>query len=456
MKTKRFSLAIALVFFSTQFVQASYETGQEALNNNDASAAIEEWQPIAKRGDAKAQFALGQIFEKGADGVETDIVEAYSWFKLAAAQDYQDANEVIERLRASMSTEDLREAQTRSLMALGVWFRDYTGQDEAAFQETKAATVAQKQSPLETEDSLAEQRAAAQREMIAQRKADAEAKAKALEESRQAAILAAQQAAEEAKRQAEIRNKKIEEQRLAIAQKDAQQSQTSLDAARARLADLMAKQQGAASVSGGSAAAASSLQEPVTPAQVDSTPENTSSNAMAIPGQTEPVAVTPTQKSLAEVQNAGSPADGKQPALLKSEAMPEPKPSSEIQTAALAPSTESAKSSAETNLAEPALTNSKSEALASLKSLDGLNADAVEEIFEQAKIADLDNAAAQTEIEQSLVRIEALKWSLISGAKGDNAAPKLNKVLMSKMSSVQIAEANRLARQWLIDRQKEL
>ncbi|PHQ71823.1 MAG: hypothetical protein COB93_02290 [Sneathiella sp.] len=80
----------------------------------------------------------------------------------------------------------------------------------------------------------------------------------------------------------------------------------------------------------------------------------------------------------------------------------------------------------------------------------------VVEIFENAKTVALDTDAAQKEISDSLVRIDALKWSLISGAKGDKSAPKMNKILMSRMSPIQIAEANRLAGEWIIDRQKRL
>lgn len=415
MKARRFSLALGLVFLSTQFVQASFEKGQEALDRNDASTAIEELRPVAKRGDARAQYALGQILENGADGVDADLVEAYAWFKLAAAQDFEEASTAIDRLRDLMSTDDLRAAQERSFAALGFWYRDFTGQDEAAFQEAKATlAVPQGQSAPVTESSLAEQRAAAQRELIAQRKADAEAKEKALEDSRHAAILAAQQAAEEAKRQAELREQKIEEQRRAIAQKDAQQSQTNLAAAKARLADLMAKQQGgAASTTAGSAVAAAS---PAPETKIESVP-------------------TPSTTK---------------------DAVAAPQPTAAPQKVALATTSDPVTSQGTQEVTNPPLTKSKTEALAAFKSLDGLDKDAVEEIFEQAKIADLNNSEAQSEIEKSLVRIEALKWSLISGAKGDNAAPKMNKVLMSKMSSVQIAEANRLAGEWLIEQQKEL
>jgi hypothetical protein len=444
MKATRFSLALGLVLFSTQIVQASYEKGQAALDQNDAIAAVEEWQSGAKRGDARAQFALGQIFEKGAEGVEADLVEAYAWFKLAAAQDFEDANKAIERLRVLMSPEELRVAQARSFAALGLWYRDFTGQDEAAFQEAKAAAVVpQAQSASVSQDNLAEQRAAAQRELIAQRKAEAEAREKALEESRQAAILAAQQAAEEAKRQAELRQQKIDEQRNAIAERDAQQSQNSLAAAKARLADLMAKQQGSTAAVAGGAAIASAASAPqstaVKPKMVEPQQAVTEAGGNAVPTDK---AAKPVEKApVSETQVVSVPS-----------ASDEPK----VEKTALATAPVSAQASVASKVVEPPLTKSKSEALTALKSFEGLDKKAVEEIFEQAKIADLDNAAAQSEIEQSLVRIEALKWSLISGAKGDQAAPKLNKVLMSKMSPVQIAEANRLASEWLIERQKQL
>lgn len=483
MITHRFSLALGLMLLSTHVANASYETGREALDRDDPAAAVEEWRPVAQRGDAKAQYALGQIFEKGADGVAADLVEAFAWFKLAAAQDFEAANDAVERLRAEMTPEQLQEAQSRSLAALGFWFRDFTGQDEATFQETKAATVVPQPQQTETVESLAEQRAAAQRELIEQRKAEAEAKAKALEESRQAAIRAAQEQAEEAKRQAELREKQIEEQRRAIAQKDAQQSQNDMATARARLAALMAKQTGTdasadtalktgtpetSAAEQATAAAATPPQKmtaveapkPETsvektavttpapgpsPQKLASTPEKTPDPAAVSATKIDKVA--PTEK----VEAAASPMSA-----AKMEVAPTPKQEEAVQKVALAKEPEPVKTTTVQNPPASALSEEKSEALASLKSLDGLDRDAVEQIFEQAKIADLDTAAAQAEIEKSLTRIEALKWSLISGAKGDKAAPKMNKVLMSRMSDVQIAEANRLAGQWLIDEQKQL
>ena len=411
-------MALGLALFGTQFAQASYEAGKEALDRNDAVAAIEEWQPVAKRGDVNAQFALGEIYEKGAEGINIDLIGAYAWYNLAAAQGNEKADTAVEQLKSSMSPEEIQDGEAQSIAALGFWFRSFTGQDEAAFQVAKAAVGERNQQQNDNSAALAEQRAAEQRELIAQRKAEAEAKAKALEESREAAIQAAQAQAEEAKRQAALREQQIEEQRMAIAQKDAMSDQAEKDAARARLAALMAKQNGSTAI---------------TTTTMPSVPQ-------AKITKIEPVPTPAIEKSV--------PAQAEQTSGEGMSAKAEPKQPVE-------PLKEKAATDAKAK-AEPTLTDEKSAALASLKKKGSLDNDAVEQIFEQAKIANLDTPTAQAEIEQSIVRIEALKWSLISGAKGDTAAPKLNKVLMSKMSPVQIAEANRLASEWLIERQSEL
>ncbi len=444
----RLTMALGLALFGTQFAQASYEAGKEALDRNDAVAAIEEWQPVAKRGDVNAQFALGEIYEKGAEGINIDLIGAYAWYNLAAAQGNEKADTAVEQLKSSMSPEEIQDGEAQSIAALGFWFRSFTGQDEAAFQVAKAAVGERNQQQNDNSAALAEQRAAEQRELIAQRKVEAEAKAKALEESREAAIQAAQAQAEEAKRQAALREQQIEEQRMAIAQKDAMSDQAEKDAARARLAALMAKQNGSTAITTTTMPSVPQAKitkiEPVpAPAIEKSVPaqaEQTSGEGMS--AKAEP-------KQPVEPLKEKAATDAKAEAVKKAE----PLAKTEELTVADAAKPQQMEKVAK---AEPTLTDEKSAALASLKKKGSLDNDAVEQIFEQAKIANLDTPTAQAEIEQSIVRIEALKWSLISGAKGDTAAPKLNKVLMSKMSPVQIAEANRLASEWLIERQSEL
>ncbi|WP_293959076.1 hypothetical protein [Sneathiella sp.] len=444
----RLTMALGLTLFGAQFAQASYEAGKEALDRNDAVAAIEEWQPAAKRGDVNAQVALGKIYEKGAEGINIDLVGAYAWYNLAAAQGNEEADTAIERLKSSMSPEEIQDGEAQSIAALGFWFRNFTGQDEAAFQVAKAAVGERDLQQNDDSAALAEQRAAEQRELIAQRKAEAEAKAKALEESREAAILAAQAQAEEAKRQAALREQQIEEQRMAIAQKDATTDRAEKDAARARLAALMAKQNGSSAVT---TTTMPSVPQPkitkIKPAPAPAIKKSVPAQAEQTSSEEMSAKVEPVQPIEPVKENAAT--DAKPEAVKKAEPVADAKE----MTVADAAKPQQMESVAK---AEPALTDEKSAALASLKKKGSLNNDAVEQIFEQAKIANLDTPTAQAEIEQSIVRIEALKWSLISGAKGDTAAPKLNKVLMSKMSPVQIAEANRLASEWLIERQSEL
>ena len=45
----------------------------------------------ARRGDAEAEYALGEAFAKGAAGIPKNTVEAAAWFRKAADQGYEDA-----------------------------------------------------------------------------------------------------------------------------------------------------------------------------------------------------------------------------------------------------------------------------------------------------------------------------------------------------------------------------
>src|SRR5688572_27061186 len=64
---------------------ADYQAGMDAYNRRDFSKALREWQPLAERGDASAQFSLGLLYENG-DGVPRDYAKAREWYEKAAAQ----------------------------------------------------------------------------------------------------------------------------------------------------------------------------------------------------------------------------------------------------------------------------------------------------------------------------------------------------------------------------------
>jgi len=56
---------------------------EQAYSAGDYSGAVALWQPLAENGDAQAQFALGNAYERG-HGVVPDIQEAARWYRSAA------------------------------------------------------------------------------------------------------------------------------------------------------------------------------------------------------------------------------------------------------------------------------------------------------------------------------------------------------------------------------------
>jgi len=452
MYCKRIGAALGVFLMGTQLAAADFQAGQKAFGQKDFSTAIEQWRIAAHKGEGRAQFSLGKLFEEGADGIETDLVKSYAWFKLSAAQDVDGAKDALNRLQKEMTPRQIEEANAEAVVALGVWYRKFFNQDEDAFQKMKADLAVQKQQKLALEKDAAKSRADNQAELIAQRNADAKVAQKLEEENRKAAILAAQQQAEEAKIIAFQEQQKIEEQERLAALKQQQDEQKKLDEARARLDELKAKQQGVA-------------------------PEKSSTVLRTTPvTETTVAAVAVSATATPAAGSATSVASASAAASVPTAAAASSQPAAVIAPVALSTSVtekpgganvvlqDAETASEKINLEEPAPATPEIVALAEqptnippeLLNQPGLDEAALTEIFELAQSVPLESAAAQTEISESLVRIDALKWSLISGVKGDAAAPQMNKVLMSKMSPVQIAEANRLAGVWLAKRQSRL
>ena len=61
------------------------EDGFAAYERNDYATAIKLWRPLADKGDVRAQFNLGDMYNKG-QGVIQDYKEAVKWWRLAAEQ----------------------------------------------------------------------------------------------------------------------------------------------------------------------------------------------------------------------------------------------------------------------------------------------------------------------------------------------------------------------------------
>jgi TPR repeat protein len=74
-------LAFLLLFCAS--TRADFQAGLAAYDRGDYQAALKEWQPIAERGDANAQYNLGLLYARG-QGVSQDYAKAVDWYRKAA------------------------------------------------------------------------------------------------------------------------------------------------------------------------------------------------------------------------------------------------------------------------------------------------------------------------------------------------------------------------------------
>ena len=74
--------------------QADFQKGLDAWNGGDFKTAFDEFKQAAEGGDARAQFYLGEAFNKGR-GVIQDYADAVIWYRKAADQNNADAQETL-------------------------------------------------------------------------------------------------------------------------------------------------------------------------------------------------------------------------------------------------------------------------------------------------------------------------------------------------------------------------
>ncbi len=86
-------------------------TGMEAYEKGDYATALKEWRPLAAQGNAAAQALLGMMYYEEGQGVPKDYVQAYMWLSLAAAQGYERATKLRDKLAKKMTPSELAEAQ---------------------------------------------------------------------------------------------------------------------------------------------------------------------------------------------------------------------------------------------------------------------------------------------------------------------------------------------------------
>src|SRR5690348_56585 len=88
-------VAAALAILAAAPVDAqSVKSGIEAWQRSDYSGAVAIWRPLAEKGDADAQFNLGQAYRLGR-GVPTNLAAAKTWFERSANQGHVDAETTL-------------------------------------------------------------------------------------------------------------------------------------------------------------------------------------------------------------------------------------------------------------------------------------------------------------------------------------------------------------------------
>ena len=92
---KTWIFAAALVTGGTALAAPAFadvKAGVDAWSRGDYRKAIDEWRPAAIKGDADAQFNLGQAYKLGR-GVPADLPMAESWYRKAALQGHLQAED---------------------------------------------------------------------------------------------------------------------------------------------------------------------------------------------------------------------------------------------------------------------------------------------------------------------------------------------------------------------------
>lgn len=79
----------------------------------DAALAAAWWQKAAMQNHAQAQFALGVLHSSG-KGIAKDTIAAHMWFSLAAARGKKNAERLLKVIVRQMTPEQISEAERRA------------------------------------------------------------------------------------------------------------------------------------------------------------------------------------------------------------------------------------------------------------------------------------------------------------------------------------------------------
>ncbi len=87
---RRVFLGIAFFVLLGAQAQPAFQDGLLAYHRGDHATAMDIWRPLAKRGEASAQYMVGYLYARG-EGVVSNSGKAARWYRKAADQGDPDA-----------------------------------------------------------------------------------------------------------------------------------------------------------------------------------------------------------------------------------------------------------------------------------------------------------------------------------------------------------------------------
>ena len=87
---KKVIILILLLINLLSPAYADFQDGYEAYYRGDYKTAFSNMEPLAKQGDAIAQFIVGELYQRGL-GVRQNYDQAIKWYKKSANQGDVDA-----------------------------------------------------------------------------------------------------------------------------------------------------------------------------------------------------------------------------------------------------------------------------------------------------------------------------------------------------------------------------
>ena len=114
-------LALLTSFALNSPAQADFESARISYEEADFATALAEFTPLARRGDPKAQYYLGEMYRKG-EGLTADPAKAYAWYFKAAEGGYGPAQlNVGAMLALGLGTERNYDDAYYWLIISGIW-----------------------------------------------------------------------------------------------------------------------------------------------------------------------------------------------------------------------------------------------------------------------------------------------------------------------------------------------